>query len=187
MVQINELRITENGKLLIDANVKISSGEVYITDVYIDTQDTYTDAGPSSKAAHASISSKSQIRLEYTKNDLILMGADKTISLNKTLFFVYIKVTGTPSIDTPCGEDNVYTLGVTFDCCGLYNSFMNYIREINETCVVPRHFIDTFLKFKALEVSINTAHYPQAIKYYNKFIKDLNTPITTYKTCNCNG
>ena len=63
---------------------------------------------------------------------------------------------------------------------------IGYIKEVNNECDVPKNFIDALLRFKALELSIRTGHYTQAIKYWNKFFrgvksKNINTG------CRCHG
>lgn len=120
------------------------------------------------------------VRLELTNFDVP--------NLNTNLFFIYVKVKGTPSPDTPCGMDNEYTIGVTFNTCTLYNAMMQHIKELLNICSIPKNFINLFLQFKAIQISINTQHYTQAIDYYNKFIKNLNTLTSTHiKSCNCYG
>jgi hypothetical protein len=64
---------------------------------------------------------------------------------------------------------------------------MAYTKEIYNSCSIPKNFINLFLQFKALETSINTDHYAEAIELYNKFIKDLKPNAVNVKTCSCNG
>lgn len=191
MVTFNELRITKDGKyLIIDVSIRSQSyyDKVYLDSISIDTQDTYKDGGPSSSIVYnKNITSESTTAKNYR---LELSVGDFLPSLSNNMFFVYVKATGTPSSDIPCGMDNEYTLGVTFNPCAMYNSFMTYIRETTKTCAVPRNFINMFLQYKAVETSINTEHYTQAIEYYNKFIKNLdsvNNTISYTKSCSCNG
>lgn len=107
-------------------------------------------------------------------------------NLEKDLLFVYIKAEGTPTSDTPCGMDNEYTLGVTFNACLLYSTFMNSIKQVEKECEIPKDFINYFLRFKAIELGIETGNYMQAIQYYNKFIAD-KIKLLPSKDCNCYG
>lgn len=190
MVRFNELRITKDGKyLVIDVSVRSQPyyNDVYLDSISIDTQDTYKDSGPSSSIVYLKdITSEGATIKNYR---LELSVGDSLPSLSDNMFFVYVKAKGVPAANTPCGMDSEYTLGVTFNTCALYNAMMSYVRETVKTCAVPRNFINLFLQFKAIETSINTEHYAQAIEYYNRFIKDLNKAgtIVYTKSCNCYG
>lgn len=184
MIQFNELRVSKDGKtLIIDASVRNLPyyKDVYIKDIIVDTQDTYISSGPSNKAIYTNKLAEDQ----NNKNIRIELPID--LSSKNNLFFVYIGTKGTPTADTPCGLDDSTTLGVTFWEMPLYDAFMNNINSLEKTCEVPKNFIDVLLKFKAFEVAVNTEHYNQAIKYYNKFIKPINSNNTTInnKFCNC--
>lgn len=185
MITFNELRITKDGKyLIIDVSVRSQSyyNGVYIGSISIDTQDTYKDGGPSSSIVYTKDVDKESPNSKHYRLELGV--GDFLPSLSNSMFFVYVKATGTPSPDTPCGMDNEYTIGVTFNPCSLYNAMMSYVRQVNNSCNTPKNFIDLFLQFKALEISVNTEHYMQAIEYYNAFIKDVKV-INTTKTCSC--
>lgn len=189
MIKFNELRITNDGKyLIIDASVRNTSyyDNVYIDSIYIDTQDTYKDGGPSSSVVYSNNITNASPDFNYKRYRWELSVGDLLPSLSNNLFFIYVKAKGTPKSDTPCGMDNEYTLGVTFDTCSLYNALMSYVREVNNSCDIPKNFIDLFLQFKALEISINTDHYMQAIDFYNSFIKDIKLT-KSIKSCNCHG
>lgn len=184
MVTFNELKITPDGqKLIIDVSVKDLDyyKDVYIDNIKIDTQDTFIESGPSSKTVYTKTvedSSKS-VRLELDTGDILP-------NLNDNLFFVYVTVKGTPSVETPCGMDNTVTLGVVSNLYLLYQHAFNYINEINNTCAIPKNFINFILQYKAFELSIRTGHYPEAIKYWERFFKDIEK-ITITTNCRCYG
>ena len=188
MIEFKELRVTPDGKtLIIDAAVKDLSyyDNVYIESVTIDTQDTYSESGSSTnplfhyEVASVSDENKKRIRLELNSSVL-----GKPITGN--MFFVYITVKGTPSPDTPCGLDNIVTLGVTADLYPFYRSSVNYMKELENECEPSKNFIDSLLRFKAFELSIRTGHYTQAIKYWNKFFKEVKSN-TVNTICRCHG
>lgn len=216
MIQFNELRVTPDGKkLIIDASVKGLHyyNDVYIDTIVIDTQDTYMANGPSgnpifsytvdgadtiqtveticsqykdkfnsmidSQSDNKESSGKKKVRIELDSKTL-------GVSLNDTLFFVYVIAEGTPSADTPCGMDNQTTMGVVANLYPFYRTMVGYMREVENDCEIPKSFIDSLLRFYALELSIRTGHYAQAIKYWNKFFKDIK--IRTINTgCRCHG
>ena len=144
MIEFKELRVTPDGKtLIIDAAVKDLSyyDNVYIKSVTVDTQDTYSESGSSTNPLfHYEVSSvseenKKRIRLEL--NNTVLG------DITGNMFFVYITVKGTPAADTPCGLDNVTTLGVTADLYPFYISSVNYMKELENECEPSKNFIDS--------------------------------------------
>lgn len=188
MIEFKELRVTPDGKtLIIDVAVKDLSyyDDVYIDSLTIDTQDTYSESGLSTNPIFyyevASVSDKNKKRIRLELNSSVL---GKPITGN--MFFVYITVKGTPAADTPCGLDNVTTLGVTADLYPFYKSSINYMKELENECEPSKNFIDSLLRFKAFELSIRTGHYVQAIKYWNKFFKEVRSN-TVNTICRCHG
>lgn len=187
MIEFKELRVTPDGKtLIIDAAVKDLSyyDNVYIKSVTIDTQDTYSESGSSTnplfhyEVTSASGENKKRIRLELNST---VLG-----DITGNMFFVYVTADKAPAPDTPCGLDNIVTLGVTAYLYPFYRSSINYIKELENKCEPPKNFIDSLLRFKAFELSIRTGHYTQAIKYWNKFFKEVKSN-TVNTICRCHG
>lgn len=209
MVQFNELRITQDNKnLIIDVSIKPLTiyDDVYIDSIIIDSQDTYKENGPSSNpvytytvnkitpvytldepvyTADGEDSSAVYTEVKGVKNvRLVLDNTD--LALNNKLFFVYVIATGTPDPSIPCGMDNSISVMPVFNTYNVYQQSMSYIRSIENTCEIPKNFIDYILRLKALELSLNTNNYLLSIRYWNKFFKD--TPIQeSINTCNCYG
>ena len=184
MVQFNELRINPEGtKLIIDVSVKNSMyyENVYIDTISIDTQNTFIDSGPSSNVAYTNTltGDNKSVRLELGIGDLLP-------SLLDNMFFVWVKTKGTPDMSTPCGEDNMLTLGVTVALYPLYQQAFSYIKELEKECVTPKGFINFILQLKALQIAVRTGHYTQAIKYWERFFRGLKKDAVTNK-CGCYG
>lgn len=184
MIQFNELRIKpDNTKFVIDISVKDSEyyQNVFIDTVYIDTQDTFIDSGPSSKPVYTKIieGNEKSVRLELSQQDI-------SASFPDNMFFVWVRAKGTPSMTTPCGEDNSLVLGVTVDMYSLYQYSFRYIKEMEKCCSIPKGFINFILRIKALQISVETGNYIQAIKYWEKFFKNLDKNVVT-TNCNCYG
>lgn len=188
MINFNELRITPDGKNLI-IDVSVLTGEyydnVYIDSIMIDTQDTYISSGPSAKAVYtynvSADKNLKNIRLVLEGSDMNDIGI-----LRDNIFFVYVSTKGAPSPDIPCGWDNTTTMQSIVDLYSFYQKSMVYIRELSDTCNIPKGFIDFILRVKALEISIKTGNYVQAIKYWNKYFKGNALGNPTIK-CNCYG
>lgn len=184
MIQFNELRInSKESSLIIDISVKDKTyyQNVYINKVSIDTQDTFIDSGPSNHPIYTkTIDDNSKtLKLELGIKDFLPSTKDN-------MFFIWVETKGIPSSDTPCGEDNTLTLGVTFDFYPIYQYIINFTKEIEDTCSVPKEFINSILQFKAIQYAIRTGHYTLAIKYWNRIFKKLNMAIPINE-CNCYG
>lgn len=199
MINFNELRVTDKC-LIIDASVSTLPyyDNVYIDTVIVDTQDTYMANGPSGNPIFSYtvegadiIQTVETICSQYKDkfNPMIDPQSDDNdpggkknirieldskalgVSLNNTLFFVYVITKGTPSPDTPCGMDNQTTMGVVANLYPFYRSMMCYMKETLNRCDIPKNFLDKYLRFKAFELSLKTCHYTEAINLWNKFLR----------------
>lgn len=216
MINFNELRITPDGKyLIIDVSVKNEPyyDNVYIDSIIIDTQDTYVPSGPSSKPVYTYTNESEDITKIYTTCDcepvldedtsycfvtddysnknvrLILNYQDLNLSLIDNMFFIYAIASGTPAVDTPCGMDNSITMGTVVNLHPIYCRTIQYLKELSNDCNVPKGLIDMYLKIKALELSVKTGNYTQAINYWNKYFKNLRDKPNpkTLRNCGCNN
>lgn len=172
MVRFNELRITEDGRhFIIDVSVLNETyyNNVYLDSIVIDTQNTYIKNGPSSTPVY---SYPEEDGLEENLKHVRLVLDTTDIPDLGDLFFVHVRVKGTPAPDTPCGMDNITTLGVVCNLYPFYLRAMNYIKELTRRCAIPQNFINYILKLKALEIAVRTGNYTDAIKYYNWFFID---------------
>lgn len=190
MVHFNELRITSDGQhLIIDVSVLSESyyKNVYIDSIVIDNQDTYVGTGPSSNPVYSysvpngvsqltkKTYSQKHVRLDLTPTDFSLNG----------LLFVYVRAKGTPAPDTPCGLDNITTLGTVTNMYPFYQQAMNYIGELANNCSVSQNFTDYILKMKGLELAVRTGNYTDAIKFYNKFFNGKENTVVRKGGCSC--
>lgn len=186
MVTFNELRITPDGKKLI-IDVSVSDLEyyenVYLDSIQIDTQDTFIESGPSSNTVYTkTVSGDSKfIRLELDNSDLLP-------SLNDNIFFVYVRTKGTPSSDTPCGMDNYITRRTVINVYPIYCATIQYLKELNHNCEIPKGIIDMYIKFKALELGVKTGNYSNVIDIWNKYFKGSKYNYNSKTSgCGCNN
>lgn len=127
-----------------------------------------------------------EIYLTLDKNDLVNNKGEFT-TVDNHLFYVYVIAGGVPESDCPCGMDNQTTLGVTMYTGHYYDDFMNYIKELGDDCNIPQGLIDYILRYKVLVNSIDTGHYTEANKFYNKWFKEgYSIPMSKYN-CGCYG
>lgn len=211
MIEFNELRITPDNKCLI-IDVSVSQDpyykDIYLDSIVIDNQDSYTPNGPSDSPVCPPIDLTKEYKQVFSRSDVEtyivvdsqLEGSDDgnikkkrvrlTLTkqdigdLNNNMFFVYVITRGTPSPDTPCGMDNSICMRTVIDLQALYNRSIQYLKQINDSCNVPKEFIDMVLRIKALELSIKTGNYTQAISYWNKYFINIQNKVEP-KTTNC--
>lgn len=217
MIVLNECRIDAEGKhLIIEATVENLEyyKNVFIESVVIDTNETYSESGPSSKAIYTK-----QYEYEYINVDtndenntlktnedckcsnvylqdkrgrknirLVLTPKDLNLNtFNDNIFFVYINAVRIPSAKTPCGMDNKGALGVAYNMRPIYNMAMSYIKELSDTCQIPKGLIDMILRIKALEFSFKTGNYFEAFNLWNKLFKRKRVVMSHRGGCGCNG
>lgn len=185
MIQFNQLEITKDRKyLIIDASVidEPYFENVYIDSIVIDNQDTYVANGPSSEPKYIYPNEiegleeeTKRVRIKLTKSDISL----------DDLLFVYVRATGTPAADTPCGMDNEVTLGVVTDVYPYYQQAMEYVKELANTCSPSQNFVDYILRLKGLKLAISTGNYTEAIKLFNKYFKNRKNINIAKGGCGC--
>lgn len=192
MIVFNSVRITQdNGTLIIDAEINHSQyfKKMYITNVWIDNQDTYFQNGPSDNPVyHKKIEPTVDENGIQSFNRSIYLAIDRSEirgSLLNNMLFVYIGVDGIPDPDTPCGLDKNIWLKVTMNTYPLYKKLMQEFTNVSNTCIIPPGLIDTILRIEALDASIKTGNNLIAIDLWNNYFK--NIPQTTPTNCNCNG
>lgn len=175
MIEFKELRVSPDGRSLI-IDVKISNDPIYedifIDTIFIDTDETYIDNGPSSKSIYQkSFNLEKRVQLKLDK--------ELAVSLNDTMFFVWVVAKG--DVKDSCDRHKFVKLGVTVNLYPVYQKLMYGIKGISEDCSYKKNkFIDDTLRFKAVELAVKTGNYTEAIKYWNRFFKNKNS-------CKCNG
>ena len=173
MIDFKELKITPDNKYL-HIEVAVNEFDAYenilITNIKIDNQDTYNVTGPSENLVY-----------EYT-NAVGLKGIGIDIpnesitgGLANNMFFIYIETKGSIHPDYNISESLLLekNVGVVINLYPIYSKAMNYTKELCDCpcCNIPKGFIDFILKVKALDLSVATGNYIQAIEYWNKLFK----------------
>lgn len=196
MIQFNTLKITQDGKnLVINASVKNLSyyTNVLIGSITIDNQDTYSAIGPSNNPIYrhsfAGMDLTTGEEIAGLKTISITISAkeflDNDGDLNDDILYVYLTAVGSPSADTPCGMDNVNTLGVALNLRPIYNRGMTYIKQVEKSCEIPKGFINFILEYRALDLALKIENYIQANKYWNKFFKNNDIISLNTNSCGC--
>lgn len=200
MVLIDQLRISDNAeRLYINAHINEADyfDNIYFDEITIMTADKVSETTPelptSNYIYHQVFDGNNKdIALVLTPTDFTKSWetdpAQMTFThtdMMKTLFFVYIKCKGVPSVCTPCRLDEEVTLAVTFDENLLHQRVMDYTKQLVKDCQVNTGFIDFILLWNAFKSSVETEHFIPAIKYYNLLFGNQGDIVTNI--CGCNG
>lgn len=185
MVIFNDLRITPDGQnLFIDIKVAPYKyfENMYISSISIDTEETFSPTGKPSSNAVVVYENQDTTVKEYSIN--LSPDKFKLSAFNNHIFYVYVSVAGTPSIDTPCAMDTEYTLGVVLNWQSIYQKGINHMKQVvNGCCELPRDFIDYMLRFKAFELAIRTAQYTLANDKFKEWFAEENVKFNP--PCGC--
>lgn len=195
MILFDQLRVSDDGKrMYISIHVNRASyfDDIYLDEIVITTADKVLETSPT-------IPSEDYIYKKVFDNgmkeaDIVLLPTDFNGHFTKSnfssdLFFVYVKVKGTPDPCTPCRLDEEVTLGMTFDENLLYQQVMQFTKSLAEDCNIPVGFTDFILKWNAFKAAVETEHYIPAINYYQQLF-DNTVGISakgTSKPCGCHG
>lgn len=106
-------------------------------------------------------------------------------ALNNDIIYIYLVTKYSPSPDTPCGMDNPISKAAVFNQSSIYNIGIDYIKQVEKDCAIPKNFIDFILKYKAIDTALKTGNYDVANQYWNKFFNK-NKDIPTITNCGCN-
>lgn len=191
MIIFDRLEISDSGKVLyMDVHVNMASyfDNIYIDKVVIQTSDQVSETDPLTpgseyiytqqvdgnvKELHLALNAVSDFEQVYN-------------SLSDKLLFVYVICKGVVGECTPCRLDELTTLGVTFDTALLYQRVMQYTRELNRDCQIPKGFIDLILLWNGFKAAIETEHYIVAIDFWKRLFKTGEFTIIS-KGCGCHG
>lgn len=215
MIIFDQLRLSDDGKRLY-INVHVNEAE-YFKDIYLDqiviksgdkvleatTPELYSvdaEGNPTDVLYVKTFEGNlKEAALVLTANDCIRTWEKdvekinfKQADMQKTLFFVYVRCKGTLGECTPCGLDEITTVGVTFDEKLLYQRVMNYTKQLADDCNIPTGFVDFILLWNAFKASIETDHYVPAIKYWNMLFdfwgnRSISNDLSKGGGCGCHG
>ena len=173
---IKNFEITENNPVVTIIGLDSSNKEVKNTD-------------PNTNWNNTQLSVEINYETRNFKDiNIIIPNIDTTIknAFENNLLFVYIKTVGTPAPNTPCGMDNITTLGIVSNLYPLYQHTFSYIKELSNTCSIPKNFINYILQYKAFKLAVKTGHYTEAIRYWKKFFMGIKDSVIT-SNCGCYG
>lgn len=188
MIKFEECSISADGlSLHIRASVidTTEAKNLYIKKLYIDTENTVLPNTPSNNAYNkdfgvleevaflvgeegeaSTVASNQQTIYNMNSINVILKSSDLGIAnFNDDIFFVYIELTGSP---TSLVESNKYSSTIVMNLNTVYNKILSHIKELDSNCCIPRMFIDSILRLKALDLSIKTKNNVLTASYWKK-------------------
>ena len=192
MIKFNSISLSDDGQYL-NINASIEDLDyyrnMYISTIAIDTQDTYVSNstnGYSSKyifkASTEDLGYKDTIK---TIDVAINIESCNISNFKDNLLYVYIVADGYMEADAPCGKDRLWDVAVGYDINCIYRKGLSYIKNTYKDCIVPKNFIDYFLRYKALDLAIKTKNFVAANKWWNKLFKGKLNIINTSNNCGC--
>lgn len=195
MIVFNECRVSDDGKcLIVEAEVSTLSyfTNCYITDVYVDTDKTYSMNGTTKDSVHIDLENERHTVLKSEGNiksvRLFINAKDLNLgSLDKHIFFIRVHAGGYPEPGSPCGMDEEWHLCYAWNPRPIYNAIMSNIRELGNTCSIPKNFIDLFLKLNAVKMALKSGHFNDAKSLWQSWELGAVNSTVTRRKCGCNG
>ena len=174
MIKYNKVRIIDGNKLELDFEFEESNyyEHASIWGVRIDSSLTYNTG------THF-FPDKDYI---YEGDNRHYQGVIPISGISKDLIIITPIVRAIIPPEAPCGTDVVDTRAI-YNKDILNKKGLAYLKELGDTCNIPRGFIDFILKKYALDLAIDTCNYGAAIKYWKILTA---TKGTTIKGCGCN-
>ena len=193
MIQFNDLKFLTSKTLRINAEV-IDLGyynNVYIESIIIDTEDTVSETGPSDNPPFILNLGTPVKKINTTINVAPLLDN------GPKMLFVYLRCTGVPAGDTPCGLDNQDTMQPVVDYQSVYNTALKLAKCVGKCgcldgdCSIDTAFANFALQYFRMEQGLANGNWSDAYdaycwlmhKYGNIKYKGSNAS----RGCSCNG
>lgn len=177
MIEFKILEI-EGTYLKLDVQIADASyyDNVFIDTICFDTDDTFLESGPSSKA-----------RVIYSSEEDNLKSVQLSVdidTLQDKLFFVYVITKGEIAPNAPCVDRHTMESAIVFDKSRIYELAMKGINSI-DCCDIPRDFIDFILRYYAVMISAEIGAYPSLVEHWKQFFGDKRRILRP--KCGCHG
>lgn len=187
MIQFNKVLFLKDTGLYINVQIMDST---YFTDVYLKDIKIYTEATYGTDTAVYSKTFDSNTKTSILTIPISEFSPTINVDFNSHLFIVKVTALGTPSSTTPCGLDSITEYAFAFNQQGFIESGLSILNNTCTTdCEISKGFIDYYLKFRALLLSIDAKDIPYILHYFNRFMSyvDESGGIPALNTCGCHG
>lgn len=193
MVSINEFVIARDAKYLY---LKASIDDMeYFEDVFIDyleftlhkvvngTIETSTIELNPDGTLHTE-----PLETEVKNVDLTLTPQDLGLSDFQTpVIEVKVYTKGYPSSDTPCGMDEEYVVGITYNESVLYDKGLSFIHQVGQDCNIPDDFINWILSSSAFDLALKSGNMNDALSWWLRLTSNRSNGYSRNSNCGCHG
>ena len=194
MVAINECVIARDAKYLyLQAAIEDLD---YFEDVYIDYLEFHIHKVVNDKIETVDIELNPDGTLHssaYNKNvkevNLTLTPQDLGLSDFQTpVIEVKVYTKGYPSADTPCGMDEEYVVGITYNESVLYDKGLSFIHQVGQDCNIPDDFINWILSSSAFELALKSGNMDEALSWWLRLTSNRGKRNSgANSNCGCHG
>lgn len=170
-----------NQKDLIDTNCEDAPGIDYI--------EQYQMGGTKEEAFHRLFSAiEGCVEDGYTLYKLDSSKLPNVSQKDLTLIAMELEadsVSALPSTPSCCGEDSTVLTVPLYELLPLRLKALDAVSLIDNSCDIPKEFIDLLLQIKAIELALCCKDFCKAAEYWNRFMN--SDKIKVRKGCGCSG
>ena len=128
------------------------------------------------------------LETEVKNVDLTLTPQDLGLSDFQTpVIEVKVYTKGYPSADTPCGMDEEYVVGITYNESVLYDKGLSFIYQVGQDCNIPDDFINWILSSSAFDLALKSGNMNDALSWWLRLTSNRSNGYSRNSNCGCHG
>lgn len=128
------------------------------------------------------------LETEVKNVDLTLTPQDLGLSDFQTpVIEVKVYTKGYPSTDTPCGMDEEYVVGITYNESVLYDKGLSFIHQVGQDCNIPDDFINWILSSSAFDLALKSGNMNDALSWWLRLTSNRSNGYSRNSNCGCHG
>jgi hypothetical protein len=128
------------------------------------------------------------LETEVKNVDLTLTPQDLGLSDFQTpVIEVKVYTKGYPSADTPCGMDEEYVVGITYNESVLYDKGLSFIHQVGRDCNIPDDFINWILSSSAFDLALKSGNMNDALSWWLRLTSNRSNGYSRNSNCGCHG
>lgn len=128
------------------------------------------------------------LETEVKNVDLTLTPQDLGLSDFQTpVIEVKVYTKGYPSADTPCGMDEEYVVGITYNESVLYDKGLSFIHQVGQDCTIPDDFINWILSSSAFDLALKSGNMNDALSWWLRLTSNRSNGYSRNSNCGCHG
>jgi hypothetical protein len=128
------------------------------------------------------------LETEVKNVDLTLTPQDLGLSDFQTpVIEVKVYTKGYPSADTPCGMDEEYVVGITYNESILHDKGLSFIHQVGQDCNIPDDFINWILSSSAFDLALKSGNMNDALAWWLRLTSNRSNGYSRNSNCGCHG